>query len=127
MKLQQLKKETNAKALFRSLKPDGPDPLDFLLRESSATIVEVDPASCRVAWDSPLGFSQGQFSLLNEAIHPTWAESPDPPAPTPTLHPETSAQRRLSPGSFSSKSNRNGALQKSSHLSAQDCDLPLRH
>eukprot|EP00435_Cladocopium_sp_Y103_P067936 s1011_g30.t1 len=69
-KLAQVRRETSMKDLFRSMKPPGPEPLDFLCESTQFAISEVALGSGAVLLDGVPDFSLGMWDLAGESIHP---------------------------------------------------------
>ena len=80
--LAKARRESRPKVLFRTLRPDGPEPLDFLTSTKAYKILEVDPPSGAVLLDSPVQSYEGCWTLNGECVSPAPWLGPDllPPA-----------------------------------------------
>lgn len=74
-KLAQVRRETSMKDLFRSMKPKGPEPLDFLQNTKQYTISAVAPATGAVLLDAVPDFHQGVWDFAGERVFPSLAET----------------------------------------------------
>lgn len=70
-KLLQVRRETSMKDLFRSLRPPGPEPLDFLMATSHHTITQIAPATGAVLLDSEPDFHRGMWVFAGAQICPS--------------------------------------------------------
>ena len=66
--LSQLRRETQTKELFRALRPDGPEPLDFLTSTTTFKIAAVHPPTGAVQLDAPLASFDGLWTFGSERI-----------------------------------------------------------
>lgn len=69
-KLAQVRRETSMKDLFRSMKPPGPEPLDFLCETNQFVISKVAPATGAVLLDNVPDFEHGMWVFAGERIFP---------------------------------------------------------
>lgn len=57
LKMSQLQRESSHRVLFRALKPEGSEPLDFLPRSSAFVLDDVDAPTGAVSVDANVDFS----------------------------------------------------------------------
>lgn len=69
-KMAQLQKESCHRTLFRTLKPEGAEPLDFLTSATSYSLCEVDISTGAVSIEGHADFTQGQWTLCGEKVVP---------------------------------------------------------
>eukprot|EP00435_Cladocopium_sp_Y103_P046541 s344_g13.t1 len=69
--LSKVRKESQTKELFRSLRPDGPEPLDFLTSTRDYQVLAVDPPTGAVLLDDAVESFAGSWTLNGEPISPT--------------------------------------------------------
>lgn len=69
-KMSQLQRESCHRVLFRALKPEGSEPLDFLTRSTSFALGDVDVPTGVMSVDANVGFSQGQWTYGGERVSP---------------------------------------------------------
>ena len=75
-KLGQARREQSMKDLFKSMKPAGPEPLDFITKTRTFTIVAVDSATDTVQLDAVPDFSLGLWDIAGERILPSGCNAP---------------------------------------------------
>eukprot|EP00435_Cladocopium_sp_Y103_P054136 s1486_g17.t1 len=76
-KLVQVRRETSLKDLFRTMKPAGSAPLDFLCASQQYPIQAIQPATGAVLLDGAPAFDTGLWVFAGERVHPCPVEDPD--------------------------------------------------
>eukprot|EP00438_Fugacium_kawagutii_P005452 Skav215021 [mRNA] locus=scaffold966:377373:386589:+ [translate_table: standard] len=69
-KMSQLQRESCHRVLFRALKPEGSEPLDFLTRSTSFELGAVDVPTGAVSVDANVDLTQGQWTYCGERVVP---------------------------------------------------------
>eukprot|EP00438_Fugacium_kawagutii_P008244 Skav226263 [mRNA] locus=scaffold2708:168741:173468:+ [translate_table: standard] len=76
LRLVQAKRESSLKELFRTMRPDGPAPLDFITETHEIPILAVDPPTGAVSVEGGWGLSAGMWDVAGERVFPLSCDGP---------------------------------------------------